>query len=203
MGEEQYLKKYDSFIFQFDNVLYPEKDYLLQVYYLFAQFIEYAEQIDATKILDHMKVVFDNEGPDSVFDSTILQFGLEEKYRTNFDLLMQNAKLPLKLLLYNHMLRFLTTIAQSGKQIFLLAEGDPVVALNKIRQTEWNGLETGLIVYFADEFSEQSTERIISTILDKHSINTLDALFVGNSSQTILISPSSGINYLDAAKLLT
>jgi hypothetical protein len=203
MGEEQYLKKYDSFIFQFDNVLYPEKDYLLQVYYLFAQFIEYAEQIDATKILDHMKVVFDNEGPDSVFDSTILQFGLEEKYRTNFDLLMQNAKLPLKLLLYNHMLRFLTTIAQSGKQIFLLAEGDPVVALNKIRQTEWNGLETGLIVYFADEFSEQSTERIISTILDKHSINTLDALFVGNSSQTILISPSSGINYLNAAKLLT
>jgi hypothetical protein len=203
MGEEQYLKKYDSFIFQFDNVLYPEKDYLLQVYYLFAQFIEYAEQIDATKILDHMKVVFDNEGPDSVFDSTILQFGLEEKYRTNFDLLMQNAKLPLKLLLYNHMLRFLTTIALSGKQIFLLAEGDPVVALNKIRQTEWNGLETGLIVYFADEFSEQSTERIISTILDKHSINTLDALFVGNSSQTILISPSSGINYLNAAKLLT
>jgi hypothetical protein len=101
------------------------------------------------------------------------------------------------------MLRFLTTIAQGGKQIFLLAEGDPVVALNKIRQTEWNGLETGLIVYFADEFSEQSTERIISTILDKHSINTLDALFVGNSSQTILISPSSRINYLDAAKLLT
>ena len=28
-----------AFIFELDNVLYPEKDYLFQVYYLFARFI--------------------------------------------------------------------------------------------------------------------------------------------------------------------
>ena len=32
-----------AFIFELDNVLYPEKDYLLQVYYLFASFLEYTE----------------------------------------------------------------------------------------------------------------------------------------------------------------
>ena len=32
-----------AFVFELDNVLYPEKDYLLQVYYLFASFLEYSE----------------------------------------------------------------------------------------------------------------------------------------------------------------
>ena len=36
-----------AFILELDNVLYPEKDYLFQVYYLFAAMLEYIEQLDA------------------------------------------------------------------------------------------------------------------------------------------------------------
>lgn len=54
MSFESYLKDNDVFIFDLDQVLYPEKDFLLQVYYLFAQFIEYSEQKQATEILRFM-----------------------------------------------------------------------------------------------------------------------------------------------------
>jgi phosphoglycolate phosphatase-like HAD superfamily hydrolase len=201
MKAEQYLQQYQTFLFEFDNVLYPEKDYLLQVYYLFAQFIEYAEQRDAVGILDFMKADFDAYGHEGILERTLVHFQLDQKYKVNFDLLMQNVRLPLKLLLFDEMLRFLTAIKDSGKQILLMASGDPVMQLNKIRQMEWNGLETSLIVYFTEEFEPQSTEQSILTILEKHHMEPADAVFVGHPSQAILISPSSSINYLDATKL--
>ncbi|RZL18015.1 MAG: HAD family hydrolase [Pedobacter sp.] len=202
METAQYLHKYNSFIFEFDDVLYPEKDYFLQVYYLFAQFIEYAEQRDATELLAFMKSDFDSHGHEGIFDRTMFHFNLDEKYRVNFDLLMQNVKLPLKLLLFDGLMRFLQSIAEAGKQIFLMLSGDPVMQLNKIRQTEWNGLEVHLIVYFTEEFGEQSTEANLFTIMGKHGAKAIETLFVGHPSQAILINPSSGINYLEANKLL-
>jgi hypothetical protein len=45
-------KRKKAFIFELDNVLYPEKDYLYQVYYLFAALLEYTEFIDAKKTTD-------------------------------------------------------------------------------------------------------------------------------------------------------
>ena len=33
-------KRKQAFVFELDNVIYPEKDYLFQVYYLFASAIE-------------------------------------------------------------------------------------------------------------------------------------------------------------------
>jgi hypothetical protein len=201
MEAADYLANYQAFIFEYDDVLYPEKDYLLQVYYLFSQFIEYAEQRDAVEILAFMKADFADNGHDGIFDRTKDQFNLDLKYQTNFDLLMQNVRLPLKLLLFDGALSFLQGIVKAQKQLFLLVSGDPVMQLNKIRQTEWNGLETSLTVYFTDEFPDLSIEANILSVADKHGFRVEDALFVGHSSQAILITPASGINYLDAAKL--
>lgn len=201
METAEYLQKYNSFIFEFDDVLYPEKDYLLQVYYLFAQFIEYAEQRDAGELLAFMKSDFDSHGHEGIFERTMVHFDLDDKYRVNFDLLMQNVRLPLKLLLFDGPMRFLQSIAEAGKQIFLMVSGDPVMQLNKIRQTEWNGLEVHLIVYFTAEFGEQSTESNLLTIIEKDGTNATETLFVGHSSQAILINPSSEVNYLNATDL--
>lgn len=50
MDAYELVKDKQIVIFELDNVLYPEKDYLLQVYYLFAQFIEYSEQKKMRKL---------------------------------------------------------------------------------------------------------------------------------------------------------
>jgi hypothetical protein len=43
-----------AFVFELDNVLYPEKDYFFQIYYLFANLLEYTELNNATKTTDLM-----------------------------------------------------------------------------------------------------------------------------------------------------
>mgnify|MGYP003581104668 CR=1 FL=1 len=78
MSFEKYLNNKNAFIFELDNVLYPEKDYLLQVYYLYAQFIEYGEQISATEILKYMEAVYLTEGKETVYELTARHFNIPD-----------------------------------------------------------------------------------------------------------------------------
>src|SRR5476649_673755 len=87
-----------AFIFELDNVLYPEKDYLFQVYYLFASLLEYAELTDAKETTDLMVNTYNEEGAAFIFERLQEKLNINEKYRDNLTHLLITAKLPLKLL---------------------------------------------------------------------------------------------------------
>lgn len=165
-------------IFELDDVLFPAKDYLLQVYYLFAQFIEYTEQKNAQSILDFMRSEYESSATDNLFEKTAQMFELSNTYQHNFDLLHQNARLPLKLLLYKNMLKFMQELVINRKQIYIVTSGNPEQQLNKIKQTEWNGLEQYLTVYFADELNQPKAE-IFQNILNNNNLSHKDALVIG------------------------
>ena len=197
-----YIENNEAFIFELDDVLYPEKDYLLQVYYLFAQFIEYTEQQDASSIIQFMQETYRKEGTTDLFSKTARQFNLPEKYQSNFDLLHLTARLPLKLLLFAPVLKFIQQILAAGKPLFLLAGGDPLKQLNKIRQLEWNGAEQHLVVYFTEEIAKGSTDDAIDIIINKHGLNPSKTAFINNSEMEMKKAFSSGINSLPIGKLL-
>lgn len=201
MNFQKYTDHNQSFIVELDDVLYPEKDYLLQVYYLFAQFIEYTEQIAGAEIVSFMEQSFLQEGTDGIYERTAEKFGLGEKYRVNFDLLQQNARLPLKLLLFAPVLSLLQEIKATGKPLFLLIEGDPAKQLNKIRQIEWNGLEQYLKVYFAAETVTGSAGEMLDIIVMEHQLKAKEVLLIGKDESHKISLKLSEINFLPVNKL--
>src|SRR5688500_13307239 len=97
-----------GFIFELDNVLYPERDYLLQVYYLFANFIEFTETVPSSKeLVSFMKTAYENHGSEGLFERASEVFGIDKKYKDNFEKLHYTARLPLKLVLLDRMLPLL------------------------------------------------------------------------------------------------
>ncbi len=185
-----------AFIFELDNVLYPEKDYLLQVYYLFASFLEYKELLDA-KVLTKLMTDTYNEGNNYIFDRVQEKFMIDEAYRYNFNLLHTTARLPLKLLLYKDALNLLQEIVIDRKQIFILTNGNPEQQLNKIKQTEWHGLENYLTVYFADEIMPKPEPDALHYILKTHNLERRDVLMIGNSETDELCAGAAGVDYLE------
>lgn len=178
MDANKYVEDKQLVIFELDDVLFPEKDYLLQVYYLFAQFIEYSEQKGAGPIIEFMRAEYEKEGPEKLFEKTASQLGIDTKYQYNFDLLHQNARLPLKLLLYKNMLSFMQELVVDRKKICIVTAGNAEQQLNKIKQTEWNGLEQYLTVYFTEELGQSKAE-IFQKILDSNNLSPNEALVVG------------------------
>ena len=202
MADEKRLEEKQAFVFELDNVLYPEKDYLLQVYYLFAQFIEYGEQLNATEILQFMQEKYLAEGPEEIFAQTAAKFNIPLKYQVNFDLLLQNARLPLKLLIFNKVLNYLQEIVSKGKQVFLFVDGDPAIQLNKIRQMEWNGLEQNLVVYFAAETAAKPSAAGLELILEKHGLEREELLFIGQEGLDRECALNAKIDFFAVEKLL-
>jgi len=202
MSSNEYIDAHEAFIFELDDVLYPEKDYLLQVYYLFAQFIEYTEQTDGTQMIRFMQETYAREGEADLFTKTAVHFNLPEKYQSNYDLLHQNARLPLKLLLFAPVLAFMQEIIAAGKRLFLLTNGDPVMQLNKIKQLEWNGIEQHIAVYFTEEIAKGSTSQAIEVIVNFNSLHPEKVIFIGKLGQDAANAFSKGINFLPIDKLL-
>jgi len=186
-----------AFIFELDNVLYPEKDYLYQVYYLFASLLEYTELVNAKEITNLMVNTYVNEGKELVFDRLKEKFNVNEKYRANLKHLMITAKLPLKLLLYQNMLNLLQEIVVDRKKIFIVTNGNPEQQLNKIKQTEWHGLEQYLTVYFTEESIPKPEPDIIDLLIKDHNLQRRDLLMIENAEIDRLCAEASGIDYIN------
>lgn len=192
-----------AFVFELDNVLIPERDYLLQVYYLFANFIEFTETVPTgTELTNFLKNVYENHGAKLIFDKAQEVFNLDEKYRRNFDLLHHTARLPLKLRMYENMLVLLQQIVVDRKQLFLITNGSPEVQLNKIRQAEWHGLDKYLTVYFANEIKPKPESDVFDFVVNKHELSRKDVLIVGANATDEVFAENSGADYLPVSEFI-
>lgn len=166
-------------IFELDDVLYPQKDYDLQVFYLFANFLEYLEQYPpANDVIEFMSKRYEAHGSKDIFKETSRTFGIDEKYEENFNSLYVNAKLPLKLLLYKEVLAFLQELVVNRKQIYIVTKGNPQKQFNKIKHLEWNGLENYLKVYYVEEFNGK-LNACIAKVLEDNQLEAQQVNFVG------------------------
>ena len=187
----------NAFIFELDNVLFPEKDYLYQVYYLFAAFLEYSEQINAKGVTNYAINTYLVKGADAVFDGLKTEFNVNEKYRDNFANLNIHAKLPLKLILDQNMLTLLQEIVTDRKKTFIVTNGGPARQLNKIKQTEWNGLEPYLVCYFANEIAPKPETDSIDLLIKDHHLQRREVLMIGNSDIDARCAEAAGIDYIN------
>lgn len=194
--------KKTSFIFELDNVLYPEKDYLFQVYYLFAGYLEYLDLIDAKEATDLMVDTFNNQGKEAVFAAVKEKYCLKDNYQLHFNFLMDTANVPLKLLLYQNMLALMQDIVVDRKKLFIVTNGNPAQQLNKIKHTEWHGLEKFLICYFADEVLPKPEPDIINQMLAEHNLQRRDIVMIGNTNNDLLCAEASGVDYVNVEQFL-
>lgn len=184
-----------AFIFELDDVLYPEKDYLFQIFYLFASMLEYTELLDAKVLISLMTKTYAQQGQRHVFNEVQQKFKLDEKYRAGFEHLMDTARLPLKLLLYKDMLTLLQDIVVDRKQLFIVTNGRPKRQLNKLSQTEWHHLDPYLTCYFAEELMPKPEPDILHLLMRERNLQRRDLLMIGNSQTDELCADACGIDY--------
>ncbi|QNL48517.1 hypothetical protein H8S90_17220 [Olivibacter sp. SDN3] len=173
-------KSKKAFIFELDDVLYPQKDYLLQVYYLFANLLEYTETVPpANELVVFFKKAYEGYGPNNIFQRAAAVFGIDEKYREKFNSLHVNAKLPLKLLLFPSIKKMLHQMIEDGKSIYVLTRGNPLMQLNKLKQIAWEGIDQQLRAYFFDDLVLQGFSSPISQLLKVNALQPNEVLLIG------------------------
>lgn len=182
MSFKKYLTHKKALIITLDDVLFPKKDYLLQVYYLFSEFMAYAEQLDAKAIINFMSHEYTENGESEIFNKTAAKFGIPVKYEHNFNLLHETARLPLKLLLFQKILELLQEITIDRKEIFVVAKGNSAEAINKIKQIEWNGLQAYVKIYFLAEY-DNNVGKLMDYLMAKQQIDEKDVVLLATEEE--------------------
>lgn len=179
-------------IFELDGVLYPERDFYLQIYYLFAHFVEYMETVpSADDLLQFLQTAYAHHGHEEIFERAVDAFGLDGKYRENLERLELTAQLPLKLELPEEMRVLLQDIVAREKQLFIWTKGDAEGQLNKIRQTDWQGLSQHLRVYFDAEYPDGDA---LAMLLKENGLDAALVVMVGCSGE--LEAAAAGIDFI-------
>lgn len=172
MNNEAFSFDKSVYVFEIDNVLYPKGDYLLQIYYLFSNFVEYTEGRPLAKeIVGFMKETFETVGEKPVLSKTIAHFELNERYLENFERLKANAHLPLKLILKEDIKTLLLSLFGKGKTVGILTDGNPVEQLNKLKHIDWqelSGFLPSLKVFFIRELEFRNINPIDYLVGEYH-----------------------------------
>ncbi|MCQ6956924.1 HAD hydrolase-like protein [Mucilaginibacter aquariorum] len=191
-----------AFIFELDDVLYPAKDYYFQIYYLFANLLEYTELNSAAKTTDLMIDTYIQKGEGEVFNTIAAELNVDEKYRKNLEIMLLTSRLPLKLLLYKNMLSFMQEVVLDRKKLFIVTNGNPQQQLNKLRQVEWHGLEPYLICYFADESLPKPEPDVLHLLMKEHNLERRDLIMIEGSDTDKLCAEACGIDYLNVKDII-
>jgi FMN phosphatase YigB (HAD superfamily) len=192
----------NAFIFELDDVLYPAKDYYFQIYYLFANLLEYTELNSAAKTTDLMIDTYIQKGEGEVFNTIAAELNVDEKHRKNLEIMLLTSRLPLKLLLYKNMLSFMQEVVLDRKKLFIVTNGNPQQQLNKLRQVEWHGLEPYLICYFADESLPKPEPDVLHLLMQEHNLERRDLIMIESSDTDKLCAEACGIDYLNVKEII-
>lgn len=191
-----------AYIFDLDNTLYPEKDYLYQIYYMIGQFVEYQETYEHDKVTKFLIDEFEKSGRVKLFDKLIERFSLNKSYMENFLRLMRTGRLPLKLLLYGEMEDLLNQLVKQHKKLFILTNGTPEQQFNKIMQIEWNGLQHHIKCYFCNEIAKKPAPDSMFLLLKEHDLKPGDVLFTGDAREDEECAKAAGVEYMDVKELI-
>lgn len=188
-------KNYKALVLDLDNTIYPEKDYLFQVYYLIGQFVEFQEGISREKVTQFLVNEFMSNGRDHIFDKMIAHFELPETYLENCFRLLRTAKIPLPLLIFEQMLLRLQEASEAGLQLFVLTNGNPEQQLNKIKHLEWHGLDQHIKCYFCNEIAPKPAPDAMLKLLDDHQLLPSEVLFLGDANIDEDCAMAAGVDF--------
>lgn len=196
------MDKKKAVIFDFDDVLYPHRDFLLQVYYLFAHFVEFEKGEELAKdLLQTFKSEYETSGAEGIFNRVQVHFPVIGEFFENFERLHYQAQLPLKLHLYPGMENFLSELVKDHKFILILTSGDPLGQLNKIKQVDWKGLEHHLKVYFEDELNFTQTDPM-AYLSSELNLSPSEMSYMGQSSAVLKSAKELGVDIWSEEDLL-
>jgi len=188
-------KSYKALILDLDNTIYPEKDYLFQVYYLIGEFVEFQEGVPHDQVTKFLVDEFMAKGRDRIFDKMIAHFSLPENYLENCFRLLRTAKLPLPLLIFEDMLLRLQEASETGLRLFVLTNGNPEQQLNKIKHLEWHGLDQHIKCYFCNEIAPKPAPDALLKLLADHQLAPSEVLFLGDANIDEDCAKAAGVDF--------
>lgn len=186
---------YQLYIFDFDNTLYAESDYLFTAY----QQIE--NELNITGVAAFLTQEFSKNGREKLFNKLIKKYSLSESEIEKCLEVLRTVQLSSPLGLISGTYSLLNSLRAQNKILALLTNGNVQQQKNKIGQLETDLYQLFDEIVFAQEIAPKPSAESVVYILKKTNISATSTLLIGDSDVDRQAAKNAGIAFLHADHL--
>ena len=190
-----YFSKYKLIVFDLDNTLISEKEYLFKAYEDISYYIESTCFIDRIKIENYLKNEFIKNGRSKLFDNMFSDFNINDVEMTSILNILRTVKPRKKISLIENMKLILEILITNEIPYVIFTNGNVDQQKNKVANIQWEGLQTEVI--YANEINPKPDAISFSTYLVKNKIqiNKHEILMIGDSNVDQLFAEKFGCDF--------
>lgn len=193
---------YRVFIFDLDNTIYNEEEYLFQGYAAIARFLAgVSGVINEEAFFQELKNIFLKEGRTNLFNKVVKKFHLDHSLVSDCISILHTFEITDKLKINLKIKPLLAELKRANKHIFILTNGNPTQQKNKVKNIEWGELIDYFQVLYANELKPKPSPDGVEKILMMTAGKKSEVVLIGDSETDRLCAENSGIGYVDVTEL--
>ena len=190
--------KYKLYVFDLDDTLYREADYLFAAY---GKIGSYLAGDDAGKAQEYSRFLCDSfmqEGRQGLFQR------LSERYKMDVPIeailgILRSTACPLEM--YEPMRRVLDELLQAGKQVVILTNGNPQQQQQKITNLRLAHLYPRIEIVYAASIAAKPSPEALLQLMSAHHADAAQTVLVGDSDIDRQTALNAGTDYIEACYL--
>lgn len=196
------FQNFSLYIFDLDNTIYKEEDYLFQAYKaIAAKFAEILPDQSKNELFRILKDLYLKEGREKLFDKFLKIVCLDNSYLPDCLKILRSFVPEKPIEINKKVKKVLTSLKRLGKSVFILTNGNIVQQKNKIKHIRWDGLDKQIGFVFANEIEPKPSPAGVFHILKITGIQVEKTILIGDSDIDQACAQNSGIQYLDVMHL--
>jgi HAD superfamily hydrolase (TIGR01549 family) len=195
------LLSYQCIVFDLDNTLYNEKDYLFAAYIEVDKYLNQKYNIKPKDAFQFLVDRFNRFGRKNLFNKLIKQYNLPEETISDLLVLLRNVKIIQKIELFPEMEELLVLLKKNEKQLYILTNGNVNQQKNKIDQIDWKGV-SNICFRFANEIEPKPSPKGINRILSDHNLSNNEIVFIGDSHEDEECATNANVDFVHVGSIL-
>lgn len=186
--------QYKCYVFDLDNTLYDEREYLFSAYKEISVFLADKYNLLSEDIFNYLIESFDRTGREKLFDKLLNHFFIDENMMDLLLKILRNHKLEKKIVLFPIMKSILQELIKKDKSIYVLTNGNIIQQRNKAENIKWNKIK-GIKFVFANEVEPKPSPKGLFFIKNDCDVNLNEMLFIGDSKTDELCALNANVDF--------
>jgi len=181
---------FDVYMFDLDNTLYSEVDYLETAYLKIAATLKSQYSVSQNDIFLFLKQEFQFFGRNQLFNKLYnflsakkLEIDNERIFVDYCLSILREVQSPHKIFLYNHIYSILGYLTNNSKKIVVITNGNVEQQKNKIRLIDWMGFDEKIDFVFANLYAPKPDPKSFHEyVRGRYFLNDEQGIFIGDSA---------------------
>lgn len=192
--------KYSLFVFDLDNTLYDERDYLYNGYKEIAKNLVGAFPSKlADEYYDYLKAEFDAKGRFLLFNKFIEHFSLPVSVESLLQILRNQST---QIQMFPKSKEILDVLLNANKKVYILTNGNVIQQRNKVSLLGLDNEYSSIGIVYASLYESKPSPVTLLNIINNTSIEKNDAIMIGDSEVDKQTAYNANIDFINIKDII-